>query len=248
MNKLFAFATLMMVVLSACGSPVPVSTEVPVQISNPSTAVPPTDIPRTVAPTPTVGPQQYYTEEFDQDPKDWSLVYMPPDTTLSNEPIDKLSAVIEDGLLKFDIDAKFIGAFGAYDPFEYKDVRVDARVENHGDNTNDVAIMCRYSGAGWYEFNILSSGLYYFNYISITEDGLTHITTITDGGSNKIKQDVNEYGILCQGDTISMYINGEKAKEIKDSHLTSGKVAVQGFSLNRLPVKLYFDWVKISQP
>ncbi len=245
MNKNFVVVIVLLAVLSACGSPAQptavVSTQAPAVVQ-------PTEIPPTAAPSPTAGPQQYFTENFDENLSDWSTVYMPPDSTLSTTPIDKVSTAIKDGFFEFDIEGTYVGAFSVYKPFEYKDVRIDTRVENHGNNTNDVALMCRYSQDGWYEFNIESSGLYFFNYISISKDGRTHIAQLAEGGSKIIRQDVNEYGMACQGASISMIINGSPVKTFKDNNLISGEVAIQGFSLQRLPVKLYFDWVKISQP
>ena len=245
MKKTFVVVFVVAAVLSACSSPPPSAAPAPTQVP---VVVQPTEIPPTVAPSPTSGPQQYFTEGFDEKSSDWKTLYMPPGSSLSDTPIDKVSTNIKDGFLQFDIEGTYIGAFSTYEPFEYKDVRIDTRVENHGNNTNDVALMCRYSQDGWYEFNIESSGLYFFNYISIGKDGRTHIAQLAEGGSNSIKQDVNEYGMACQGPSISMYINGSVVKTVKDNNLISGKVAVQGFSLQRLPVKLYFDWVKISQP
>lgn len=218
---------------------------VPVPTQIPSTAA--TTAPPTIAPsaTPTSGPQQFFTEQFDNVTSDWSITYL-PQTGPTKTPIDKVSVDIADGFLQFNIDAPFVGAFATYEPVVYKDVRLDAQIENQGDNTNDLALMCRYSDKGWYEFNIESSGLYFFNYVDLS-NGL-HIYQLADGGSKRIKQDVNEYGMSCKGNAFVMYINGTQIKVVNDNNLASGKVAVQGFSLNRINVKLYYDWVKISQP
>jgi hypothetical protein len=194
--------------------------------------------------------QQYFTENFDSQPANWTLYYFPPNgAPITTSPIDKAVVTLADGFLQFSLGAPYTGAFITYDAFDYTDVRLDARIENHGSNTNDLALMCRYSDKGWYEFNVQSDGLWFFNYIETTRaDGTTTFHTLDDGGTTVIKQDVNEYGMSCIGDTIVTYINGQQIKVVKDASLTSGKVGIQAFSMNPVPVVLYVDWLTISQP
>ena len=112
--------------------------------------------------------------------------------------------------------------------------------------------MCRYKPeVGWYEFNIANNGLYWIYYAKVrAEDGYVNYIPISEGGSNKIKQglEVNEYSIICKGDTLTLYINDNLTKETTDNQLTSGKVGVSLSSFAQLPTKVNFDWVKISQP
>lgn len=191
--------------------------------------------------------QQYYTEEFDADSANWSVLYFQPDGSVSDKPIRDLTWVTKDGFLQFNIVDTYIGAFAAYNAYEYTDVRVDTRMENHGRNTNDVAVMCRYSDAGWYEFNVRSDGLWFFNLYEKKGEKFVG-RMLYSGGSNSIKLSDNEYGLLCVGDILTMYINGEKIHQLKDNTLTTGKVAIQAFSLRVVPMIVYFDWLKISQP
>jgi hypothetical protein len=101
------------------------------------------------------------------------------------------------------------------------------------------------------EFNISSSGIYSILYAKIRpEDGYVSYTLISEGGSNKVKQghEVNEYSIICDGDTLILYINDNLTKETTDNRLSSGKVGISLGSFDHLPVVASFDWVRVSQP
>lgn len=253
MKKIFALAISMIVIL---GCSISTPTAAPIAVpptAIPPSIVPPTDVPPTIAPTiaptATLGPQQYFTEEFENGQANWSVFYMPPDNKVSTHPMSDVKVNFEKGYLQFDITDTFVGAFAAYDPFEYTDVRIDAHVENFGRVSNDFALMCRYSEKGWYEFNIKNDGYYYLNYLEIRKDGTLYIDTIYLDATTLVKRDANDYALVCQGHTFSMYVNGEKVgKDVNHNMLSSGKVGVEGFSLQVVPVTLHIDWVKISQP
>ena len=71
-------------------------------------------------------------------------------------------------------------------------------------------VICRYSPEdGWYEFNIANNGLYDISYARPSSSGSIAYRNIFNGGSNKIKTGnaTNEYGISCQGVTLSLFIN-----------------------------------------
>jgi hypothetical protein len=218
----------------------------PVQLPTQQPVQQPTLIPPTAPPPPQSN--QFFTEEFDNGQTNWSVNYMPADATISTHPIGNVKVNFEKGYLQFNITDNWIGAFAVYDPFEYTDVRIDAHVANYGRVTNDFALVCRYSEKGFYEFNIKNDGYYFFNYIQIGGDGKVHIKQIYLGATTLVNRDANDYGLLCQGSTFTMYVNGENIQEAKDSSLYSGKIGVEGFSLQVVPVDLHVEWVKISQP
>jgi hypothetical protein len=245
---------LILIVISmyGCGS-APVATEPPAPTN---TVVPPTATePPTATPVPaTATPEflQYFTEEFEGDLKYWpSFVVDGRQSVIAKEAIPEAILVPEAGGFLFDLQRTFLWAYATYDPFDYEDVRVDARVENQGANNNNVSLICRYSPeSGWYEFNIANNGLFWIYHAKPREDGFVSYKILGEGGSNKIKagMDFNEYAIICQGNTMTLFINGTETKVIQDSALSSGKVGVSISSFITLPVKVSFDWVKISEP
>ena len=247
-------------VLASCGpgqvaatsTSLPTSTPAPTNTPVPPTATA-TDTP--IPPTPTPEFVQFYTEEFEKDLKYWPTFVVDHslyDPVIAKEPSDKVILSAADGFFIFDIGKTWQYAYSIYEPFDYKDVRLDVRADNLGSNNNSVSLVCRYTkDVGWYEFNMANSGILSILYAKVRpEDGYVSYTLIAEGGSNKIKQghDVNEYSAICQGDTLALYVNDNLTREAKDNRLTSGKVGISVSSFPDLPVKVNFDWVKISEP
>lgn len=238
--------------ISACG-PAPAETQPPpaadtlpppaATIEAAATPVPPSAAPEFL---------QYFTEEFDQDLENWpAYIVDGRHSVIAKDGLPEAVLTAKGSSFEFDLQRTFLWAYAMYDPFDYEDVRVDARVENQGVNNNNVSLICRYSpDSGWYEFNIANNGLFWIFHAKPREDGFVAYKILEEGGSNKIKQglDVNEYAIVCQGNTLTLYINGNQTREIQDTGLNSGKVGVSVSSFINLPVKVSFDWVKISQP
>lgn len=230
----------------------PTETPTPKQTAaQPTHTLAPTLVPDT--PTPEV--QQYYTEDFSGNLQYWStyIVDRQQDSVITDELSSDVNSNAGDGWYLFDIQQRQTGAYALYDPFEYENVRVDVRTENQGVNDISVSLICHYSNEnGWYEFTIANNGLYDISYAKPNSNGLIAYRKIADGGSNKIKTGnaINEYSITCQGNALSLYINGDLAKETSDhlSTLRAGKVGVSVSSFNVLPVSVRLDWIKISKP
>jgi hypothetical protein len=236
---LIGSAVLLLAIL-ACG---PTSTTEPSQ--PPSNTLPQeTAVPATAEPTQPVA-QQYFTEGFDSDTGNWSQVV---ELNGSEGDMDLAKVAVDNGRLVFDLD-KWLIAYRLYDPYEYEDVKLDARVDNRGTNVNDVLLICRASDEGLYLVNIANSGLFsMYAYEAATKV----YTRIADGGSNSIRsgKDVNNYSLVCKERRLILYINDKKTREYTDNRFVfrSGKVGVGVASEDQLPVKVEFDTVTIGQP
>lgn len=259
LRPLFFFMSLLFVVGLACnalsGGDSPSQPEQPVQ-EQPSQPDAPafTEAPAaTVAPTeaPVSTAQQFFTEEFDTAlSSDWETLTV---TGSDKADADKVTVEPKDGRLIWDFESEYVYYYLFYTAFEYEDVRIDVRADNRGKNNNSISLICRYDPeVGWYEFNIANNGLYNIIYAEVNSNGKIGYKTITDGGSNDIKQgkDVNEYGISCKGDELTLYINGEEVKSLPERKysLQSGRVGVSVSSFNVLPILIEMDWIKISEP
>ncbi len=252
MNKNSIIPSIVLVFyLSACGT---AATQLPASTNTlalpPTSTLPPTETP--IPPTPTPEFLRYYTESFENDLKYWpSFIVDGNNSVIAKEGIASAVLKAEDGWFKFDLQRSWLWAYSMYDPFEYKDVRLDASVDNLGNNNNNISLICRYSAEdGWYEFNVANSGLWWIYHALPRPDGYVGYKELGTGGSNSIVQGhgTNEYGALCKGDTLTLLINGDAMKEVKGDGLTSGKVGVSVSSFGALPVEVNYDWVKISEP
>jgi hypothetical protein len=192
-------------------------------------------------PTATEEPPYYFVEEFEADPSpDWGLYVISGDE-------NKLTTYFEDSMMFYELDGPDIYAYYIYEYYTYEDVRLDLEAENFGLNRNNVSLVCRQSDVEWYEFSVESGGLWY---LYAHDDGGFNL--LGSGGTKLLKmgKEVNDYGMTCQGDTITMSINGTEIKSIKDTtyRFSEGAVGFNISSLDIYPVEIGVDWMEVSEP
>lgn len=265
LRPLFFFISLLLIVGMACSfgaSPDPTAAPQPTAVQLQPTTVPPTEAPPEPTEVPvTVEPateepaapqaEQYFTEEFDNPlSSDWSIFTV---TGSDDADPDKVTVEAQDGNLVWDFDSEYVYYYLFYSAFDYDDVRVELSADNRGRNNNNISLICRYDpDVGWYEFNIANNGLYDIYYAEITSNGNISYNRIANGGSNSINQGmgVNEYAITCEGDELTLFINGDEEISYPEKRygLRSGQVGVSVSSFNVLPILIEMDWVQISEP
>lgn len=221
----------------------PAQPQQPEQPQEPVQNDPPTDEPAQ-EPVEQPAQSQYFTEEFDQDPA-W-------DYFLTAGDEDKITVEFDDSMMKFNLEDVSIYAYYLYELQEYDDVRVDMRAENRGKNNNNVSLICRASTAGWYEFSTEGGGLWYLYSVTINDSNEAVYKRLDKGGAQSLKQgkEVNEYGMVCEGNEITLIINGKELKKIedRDRSFDEGFVGFNISSLNVTPIIVNVEWFKISEP
>jgi hypothetical protein len=264
LRPLFFFSSLLLIVGLACSAlgggstPAPAQPQPPVeQPTQPPAPVSPTDVPQPTAAAPVVteppvsAAQQFFTEEFDAPlSADWDVLTV---TGSDKANTDKVTVEAKNGNLSWDFESEYVYYYLFYNAFTYEDVRIDLRADNRGKNNNSISLICRYDPkVGWYEFNIANNGLYDISYAEVTSSGEISYKLITNGGSNAIKQgkEVNEYGISCKGQQLTLYINGKEAKSLTEKKyaLREGNVGMSVSAFDVLPIQIEMDWFKISEP
>jgi hypothetical protein len=134
----------------------------------------------------------------------------------------------------------------------YDNVRIDLRAENRGKNNNNVSLVCRASTDGWYEFSTEGGGLWYLYAVTVNDQKQAVYTRIDNGGASSLKQgkEVNEYGMICKDNEITLIINGKDLKKIKETKYSfrDGWVGFNISSLNVTPIIVDVDWFKVSEP
>jgi hypothetical protein len=252
LRPLFLFVVLLLVVGMACSLGSGDNTPVPPQQQATQPPPPPqpveTEAPPPVVDEPTTAPepvsQQYFTEEFDQDPG-W-------DYFLTAGDEDKITTEFDNSLMTFDLQETNIYAYYLYEQYEYGDVRIDLRAENRGKNNNNVSLVCRATTDGWYEFSTEGGGLWYLYAVTINDEKKAVYNRIDNGGASSLKQgkEVNEYGMICDGNEITLIVNGKELKKVEDKEysLADGGVGFNISSLNVTPIIVEVDWFKTSEP
>ena len=198
----------------------------------------------TEAPVTSSEPQAFFVDEFDDNMDNYSWFDMG-----SGDEEGKMNLIYEEGQLKFELNDYNLWPYVTYDPFTYTDVRIDVEAENWGRNQNSVTLICRYDeDLGWYEFNIANDGTWFIAYYdAMIAKGYI---TLYNGGSTAIKmgRDTNVYTAICQGQNLTLLINGVKTRTVEHKDLKEGLVGVGVSSYDNYPINVYFNWLEISQP
>jgi hypothetical protein len=221
-------------------------TQPPVQIQ--PTAEPPTAEPPTAE---SPASSEYYTEEFDGNID--SYTYFEYHEMIGKaEKDESIIPTAKDGFLVFDLKKTNKWVYVTYDSYTYGDVKIEISADNRAKNTNNISLICRYSEEGWYEFNIANSGLYQILAYDATGAVSKGYNLIADGASTAIRQgkDINVYTAICEGEKLSLYINGVEVRTISDRkyRFRDGKVGFGVSSFEVTPILVEVDWFKISQP
>lgn len=223
-------------VLPTATEPEPEPTEPPATEAPATEAVPPTEeAPAT---------SEFFTEEFDSEDAlaNWDSF------SLGSGEDNNLVIEQEDDHLLFDLGDEDLYVYYMYTPYEYEDVSIKLNAENRGRNNNNVSLVCRMNSEGtqWYEFSVESGGLWYLYAVD------DKYNVIANGGTNALAQGraVNEYAMTCQGDEITLSINDQEIRSVKDNTygFGSGLVGFNISSLNVLPITVEVNWFEISQP
>jgi hypothetical protein len=132
--------------------------------------------------------------------------------------------------------------------FSDAQIEVDA-TKIGGPNNNDFGILCRYLDKDNFYLLVVSSDGYYGiaklktgHYSMISADTLQYSSTVATGkGRVHLRAD-------CVGDRLSLYANGEKLVEAKDSDFASGDVGVLAGAYNEQGVDILFDNFVVKKP
>lgn len=190
-------------------------------------------------------PLAYYVEEFDGDLGNFTYDVL----NFGNDSSDDATIDADDGALKFINNGRDLYTYVYYEPYIYTDVRIDIEADNLATNDNSITLVCRYDeDLGWYEYNIDNDGewtLYYYDNVVAQR-----YVQLYDGGSTAIRmgRDTNTYTMICQGQEMSLYINGTFTHSFEHKDLKEGQVAFGVSSYDSYPVKINVNWFEISEP
>jgi len=218
----------------------PAQTEPPVVV---------TDAPATEEAPPPPDASDFFKEEFDSSAalENWDHF------TLGSGEDKDLVIEQEDNHVLFDLGDEDLYVYYMYLPYTYSDVTLTMSAQNRGRNNNNVSLICRMNddGTNWYEFSVENGGLWYLYAVEVVDNKLKY-NIMSNGGTNALKQgkEENEYQLTCEGDDITMYVNGDEIKTVTDTryHFDEGLVGLNISSLNVLPITVEVNWFEISEP
>ena len=223
----------------------------PFAASPTATATATATIAATMTPTATAQPEavipEFFTLDFDADLENW-------DSFIVGDTENEVKTTVEKSYMKFELNGKDQHYYTYYTLRTYNNIRVDIRSENRGEFNSIATVICRYHiDKDWYEFNFDSGGLYQILYVKWNDEKTKTISTlIANGGSSLINagKNVNEYSVICNDRTLSLWINGNEISTVIDNRfvLEEGYVGIGVSSGKLVPVENRIDTLTISQP
>ncbi|MGE5250326.1 MAG: hypothetical protein ACM3QS_08950 [Bacteroidota bacterium] len=137
---------------------------------------------------------------------------------------------------------------------ELRDVRLEVdEGKLAGPDENRVGLFCRYAGDRFYFFIISHDGYYGVGMFSGGQDQAGQMELI---GQSEMQYspvinrgtNVNHLRADCAGDTLTLYVNGEKLAQAQDSRLSSGDVGLLGGTFSEPGADIIFDNFVALQP
>lgn len=227
----------------------PTATTPPQPTDTQAPAVVPTDAPAPTEEVPVTyesGDLIYYTEF--EGSEDWEAGWV-------NFAIPDVDYTVykDNGVMHVEVPVTQSTVYLVYDDLyllrDQADVYVETSFRNLSThNINQVGVMCRASTEGWYEFNLLSGGMWYiYKYDGNTDS----YTLLKEGGISGLDYDAEHtLGAICLQDSLSFYLDGEllKNSDIKDDTFREGQVGVSVFASDQWPdviIDFGYFWVEV---
>ncbi|MBL6981200.1 MAG: serine protease [Anaerolineales bacterium] len=188
-------------------------------------------------------PPAYPLEEFNAEYlENWSWF-------VTNGDENQFYLYSDNGKLVFELVGPNIYSYLLYDPWIYESVIIETSAENRGKNTNNVGLVCHVNDYGWYEFSISNGGEWWIWAYDATTD---QYDMLASGGSTAVRmgKDINEYGVICDSNTLALFINGVHTHTLTDKQYAfrEGQIGIGVSSFDVLPIVIEFDWVDVNSP
>jgi hypothetical protein len=246
--NVWLFAVVVFLTLAACKlfgeDEYAQKTRVAANIFASQTAAPtPTPIPPTATNTPVPKPSSgevIYQTDF-SDFSDW-------DVYTQNDENDYEFEYREDGLfVRVPLEEDYLYAY--YDLENgNSDVRIEADIELvGGSDYTYISLVCRSSNEGEYNFFIDAGGYWGIDKYDFDKDEYEELAYALSK-SIKVDKAKNNIIAICDGDTLSMIINGTKVGEVQDSQYTSGQIGIGIDTFDNPLAEVMFYNLEVSIP
>lgn len=132
----------------------------------------------------------------------------------------------------------------------YADVVIEVeatQVRAPSNNNNDYGVMCRlkFTGEG-YSFNISGDGFYSIQKMSNNE--FTDLVAWTESGVIRKGNATNKIRVVCDGNKLALFVNGEMLAEVIDSAYTSGDIGLAATTYEPEATEVHFDNLIVREP
>ncbi|MEA5079090.1 MAG: hypothetical protein VB013_11030 [Anaerolineaceae bacterium] len=180
-----------------------------------------------------------FSDEFDDNANHWGT---------SNSATGAVSFVYEGLDIKVDQPNSLLWSVAGK---KYADVKIDVDGVLLSGPSNDVfGAVCRFSDANHFYGFLISHDGYYGIFkmengsliLADQDQGLKYSDVILQGGT------VNHITATCQGDKLSLAVNGQLLSIVQDDSYASGQIGLIAGTYENGGSELFFDHLQVSQP
>ena len=125
---------------------------------------------------------------------------------------------------------------------DFDNVRIEADAGKiNGPDENRIGLICRYTGNQYYFFMISSDGYYGIGIFNNGQITLLGQTEMQSNANIKTGTAINHLRADCNGDTLSLVVNGLLVAQVHDPNLKHGDVGLLTGTFTQPGVDVIFD-------
>jgi hypothetical protein len=133
----------------------------------------------------------------------------------------------------------------------FDDVAIKVRsqqISAPSNDNNDYGVMCRVdpSGSGYF-FLISGDGVFAILRGDANEE-FDHLIDWTSSSAINQGDSANELLATCEGNNLTLRVNGELLASVKDSRYKSGDIALTATSYETASTEVHFDDIEVARP
>ena len=133
----------------------------------------------------------------------------------------------------------------------FDDVAIKVRsqqVSAPSNDNNDYGVMCRADGDGAGYFFLISGDGYFAILRGDADDQFDHLIDWTSSNAINQGNSANDIHATCEGNNLSLSVNGELLASVKDSRYKSGDIALTATSYETSSTEVHFDDIEVARP
>ncbi|MEM5773505.1 MAG: family 16 glycoside hydrolase, partial [Anaerolineaceae bacterium] len=132
---------------------------------------------------------------------------------------------------------------------DFSDVAIEvaaSQISAPESNNNDYGVMCRMTETSGYSFNISGDG--YYSVQRMDDNAFVNLVEWTQSNKINTGNATNTIKVVCQGSTLTLYVNGSKLAETTDATYTTGDIALATTTYEDAVSEIHFDNILVTQP
>ena len=132
---------------------------------------------------------------------------------------------------------------------DFSDVRMEVDAGKiAGPDENRIGLICRYTGNQYYFFIISSDGYYGIGIFNNGQAALLGQSEMQASDKIKTGAAINHLRADCNGDTLTLYVNGFQLAQVQDPNLKHGDVGLLAGTFTHPGVDVIFDNFVVMKP